>query len=252
LASDADTHALTGLLLAQRVLKLKPLGDLPPLLREQCDCSGLLCLPQLSGVGLSPRGVRREADGRAFACICQSWYTSVRRTGRKMTPPRFSIANGFYVGALPDHLRDSTWLDLRLMYMVTPLVIVGVLRGGANGVIRSHVSLYDANPSSLVKLLPRVLADTNDSFTVILSNLMTPAQELAVRRSHRVRGSRLNELYEFFTSHNRLYSERAARRRAGHFVDQDPVFEFARGGSVERSSRPTATTGAKSIVAHDF
>jgi len=251
-ASDADTHALTGLLLAQIVRKLKLPGDLPPLLREQYDCSGLLCLPQLGGVGLSPRGVRREADGRALACICHACYTSVRRTGRKTTPPRFSIANGFYVGALPDHLRDSTWLELRLMSMVTPLMSVGVVRGGANRVIRSHVSLYDARPSSLVTLLPRVLADTNDSFMVILSGLMTPAQELAVRRSHRVRGSRLNELYEFFTSHNRLYSERAVRRRAGHFVDQDPVFEVAQGGSVESTSRPTATTGATSTAADDF
>jgi len=71
-ASDADTHALTGLLLAQRVRKLKLPGDLLPLLRKQCDCSGLLCLPQLSGVGLYPRGVRREADGRSFAYICQA------------------------------------------------------------------------------------------------------------------------------------------------------------------------------------
>jgi len=136
--------------------------------------------------------------------------------------------------------------------MVTPLMSVGVVRGGANRVIRSHVSLYDARPSSLVTLLPRVLADTNDTFMVIMSGLMNPAQDLAVRRSHRVRGARLTELYEFFTAHNKLYSERAVQRRAGHFVDHDPVFERANGDSVERSSRPTAAMGATSAAAHVF
>ena len=57
-ASDADTHPLTGILLAQIVRKLKLPGDLPQLLREQYDCSGVLGLPELGGVGLSPRGVR--------------------------------------------------------------------------------------------------------------------------------------------------------------------------------------------------
>ena len=196
--------------------------------------------------------MRRGADGRALACLCRTCHKSVRGTGGKPRPPRFAIANGFYVGALPEHLLDSTWLELRLMSMVTPLMSVKVVRGGANRVIRSHVSLYDARPSSLVTLLPRVLADTNDTFMVIMSGLMTPAQDLAVRRSHRVRSARLTELYEFFTAHNKLYSERAVQRRAGHFVDHDPVFERANGDSVERSSRPTAATGATSAAAHDF
>jgi hypothetical protein len=68
------------------------------------------------------------------------------------------------------------------------------------------VAVFDSRPSRVVDSLPRVLADPNASFMVILAGAMTSAQELAARRAHRVRGDRVRALYEFFGANNTLYT----------------------------------------------
>lgn len=219
-----STVPLRGVLLSQVLRKLAHPEDIPEDLRVQYDCSAVAGISALAGVALSPRGVRRDGE-QAVADMCKPCLSSLRRARGHTKVPRLAIANGFYIGALPDHLVDSTWLEVRLMTMVTISMSVGVVRGGANRVIRSHVSVFDARPDAIVTQLPRVLNDATDSFMVILAGLLTPAQELAVRRAHRVRGGRLTELFDYFMAKNPLYQERASRREPEAFADQDVTLE---------------------------
>lgn len=84
--------------------------------------------------------------------------------------------------------------------------------------------------------LPQVLGYNSNTFMVMLAGIMTAAQELAIRRAHRVRGARLSALFDFFTRHNRLYSEWNVTRRDGAFFDQAPVFERDNGADTDALS----------------
>lgn len=221
-AAKSSWVALHGSLLTMVLRRLRLPDDLCEDVRLQYDCSSVLGMPELSGVALSPRGVRCVEQLQEL-CLCSSCHRSLARVSGK--PPRHAIANGFYIGVLPCQMLDSTWLEMKLMSMVSVRMSVGVVRGGANRVIRSHVSLFDARPSAVVTQLPRVLDEASDSFMVIMAGLFTSAQDLAVRRAHRVRGERLRQLFDFFSRFNEVFRTLDVTRRSDAFVDQEPVIE---------------------------
>jgi len=221
-AAKVEEVELRGRLLARVLRRWALPRDMPSELRSQYDCSEVPGIEELASVGLSPRGVRRDGP-RVLLTLCRMCLRSRSRPAH--IPPRFAIANKFSIGLLPDDLLDSTCLEMRLMCMVTVCMSVGVVRGGANRVLRSHVGVFDARPATIVTQLPRVLEDSAQTFMVILAGLLSSAKELAVLRAHRVRGQRLRQLFEFFTSLNKLYGNGAVSRRDGGFVDQETHLE---------------------------
>jgi hypothetical protein len=58
-------------------------------------------VPGLEKFLLSPRGVQRQADGVTKYSICESCDTALRKH-----LPKYAIANGFAVGALPHELDE--------------------------------------------------------------------------------------------------------------------------------------------------
>ena len=162
---------------------------------------------------LSPRGIvagarptLSETLEPTTVRVCTRCRKSLQRgTASDTTPPKFAIANHYLIGTLPDHLADSTVMEIALMSLAVLSMSTEVLRGGAHRVLRSHVAVFDARPSAIVEELPRVLDDANAPFMVIVAGEMTSTQELAARRAHRVRGDRLTALYAFFRANNALY-----------------------------------------------
>jgi len=246
-AAKVEEVELRGRLLSRVLRRLALPWDIPSELRSQYDCSEVTGIEELALVGLSPRGVRRDGP-RVLLTLCRKCRRSLSRPAH--IPPRFAIANEFCIGLLLDDLLDFTWLELRLMSMVTVCMSVGVVRGGANRVLRSHVSVFDARPGTIVTQLPRVLEDAAQTFMVILAGLLTSAQELAVRRAHRVRGQRLRQLFEFFTSRNTLYANGAVSRRDGGFVDQEPHLERDQ-PATRRSHASEGSGGAVDATSED-
>ena len=62
---------------------------------------------------LSPRGVSRGGNGIKLS-ICSTCFSSLWEQ-RFSGPPKFSIANGFAIGQLPEKLRGATVTELALV-----------------------------------------------------------------------------------------------------------------------------------------
>ena len=183
-------------LLARMVERLSPPpeSELPPDLKEQHRVEH----PLLRDVLLSPRGA--VGNPATHLQVCTPCRNSLWRP--ISTPPKFSIANGFAVGRAPAPLSEATDVEIRLLGRVSPLMAVEVLRGGRHRVLKSHVAIFDARPSALVRQLP-----SGEPFNVILTGSLTDEQRLAARRSHRIRGDVLHSCFNWLHRHNPLYSD---------------------------------------------
>jgi hypothetical protein len=89
----------------QRVLSITD-GELDPALLNQYDCSDID--PVFDGLLLARRGVLKTTHG-AQVIICNECHQCL--TSGYPGPPKYAIANGFFIGVLPQDLQDATWIE---------------------------------------------------------------------------------------------------------------------------------------------
>lgn len=120
------------------------------------------------GMLLQPEGLVRRGD-RLFANTCNECIRDLRK--QALLPPRFSLANNLWVGAVPTELSCLTFPEQLLIAHLYPRVYVFKLfpksgGGAAAGLqrgMRGNVSTYELNVHSMTemvegKLMPRPLA----------------------------------------------------------------------------------------------
>lgn len=112
------------------------------------------------------------------------------------SPPKFAIANGFYVGWLPDQLDEASWIEKVMTQMVTVVAQTRIMRGGQHRAIRSHCMVFDSIPGPPVTLLPRRV-DSLSSYSIVLAGPFTDEQTSHIRKMHRVRDKVANDLIRF-------------------------------------------------------
>lgn len=160
---------------------LKACENLPSLLVGQHDCSNMSS--NFTGLLLSRRGIK-FTDTEIVIRVCQRCHLHIKKG--VSTPPKFAIANGFFVGTLPDDLHQATWPEQLMTQLVTVVAQTRVMRGGLHKAIRPHCMIFDAAPGPPATLLPRKLDDAC-TYRVILAGSMTAAQIEKVRKLHLVR-----------------------------------------------------------------
>ena len=120
------------------------------------------------GMLLQPEGLINRGD-RLFANVCGECMRDLRK--QAPLPPRFSLANNLWVGAVPAELSSLTFPEQLLIAHLYPRVYVFKLfpksgGGAAAGLqrgMRGNVSTYELNVNSMTKmvegkLMPRPLA----------------------------------------------------------------------------------------------
>ena len=172
--------------------------DLPRALLREYDCSSISTV--FTGALLSTRGVTPEE-----VVVCEECDRSLR-TNKTGVPPKYAIANGFYVGQLPDELFAASWAELLMTQLATVVAQTRVMRGGHHRAIRSHCMVFDASDCPAATCLPRRL-DEDSSYRVILAGSFTDAQTSAIRHMHDVRESVVRELLQFYKRNNCFYGE---------------------------------------------
>lgn len=119
------------------------------------------------GMLLQPEGLIHHS-GRSFANVCDECLRDLRK--QAPLPPRFSLANNLWVGAVPAELSSLTFPEQLLIAHLYPRVYVfklfpksggGVTAGLQRG-MRGNVSTYELNVHSMTemvegKLMPRPL-----------------------------------------------------------------------------------------------
>lgn len=192
--------------------KLYPEAEVPSELREYYDVS--VWIPSLRGTLVSPPGVEKTEDGfpTGAVFICHACYGNMSVDNGK--PPKFSIANGFDIGTLPESVQDATGIERRLTSMTCLAVPITVLRGGKHTFIKGHVTVVTMDPVPIAVRLPQILSKEAEKFLVVIAGKLTPAQDVSAMKRHACRVEVVRRLLEFYAEHNKLYQE------AGVIIDQ--------------------------------
>lgn len=117
------------------------------------------------GMLLSPEGVARQG-GRSVANVCRECLSDLKKTSS--LPPKFSLANNLWIGAVPAELSTLTFPEQLLIAHLYPRVYVfklfpksgaGPMEGLQRG-MRGNVSTYELNVDAMTamvegQLMPR-------------------------------------------------------------------------------------------------
>lgn len=184
--------------------RLKAPSGLPLKLMQCYDVSEQI--PELGGLLLSLKGIS-NVDGRLALRICKPCYHSLV-SKRATHAPKFAIANGLYIGWLPDDFNDTNVTEHAMLNLAQPTKMLAVVRGGHHTAIRAHAYYFRADPAPPASLLPReVVADGTIGVTMV--GFMTSKQKAATFKRYDVRVPRLVAQLKWYTENNELFKSRA-------------------------------------------
>ncbi|GBG61240.1 hypothetical protein CBR_g19772 [Chara braunii] len=187
-----------------RAVLYNPDSSLYPDLVQHYSCEDLS--PVFLGIMLSRNGIVQLADGSVHFNICDACEQPLFCSRCRPRLPKFAIANHFFVGALPPALQSATWAELLMTSLTNILAQTRVMRGGWHRSILSHLLVFDLVPGPTATLLPRSI--TKDTFyRIILAGPFTDGQVARIKKLHRVRHSMVENLLNFYTTFNVLYSD---------------------------------------------
>lgn len=168
---------------------------------------------------LSPRGANLAAGTLS---VCKECHKALRK--QKKTPPKWAIANGFYMGNLPDDLWTAASKRGHCEFRMTSLSTMSAYRvviHEAHGHLVGHALLYDNHITTAATKLPRLFNKEGEAefFVVFASSLQDRDRLLKLQRhlaDYDIIKNLLNcyrswnpryELVEFPAEHARVYKQ---------------------------------------------
>ncbi|KAH9143440.1 hypothetical protein AeRB84_012554 [Aphanomyces euteiches] len=121
-------------------------------------------------------------------------------------PPKYAIANHFFISELPDELFKATWAEMLMCSLVSVVAQTRIIRGGEHRMIRSHLILFDAVPGPPATLLPLKL-NRDAMYRVVLARPFTKDQLVKVKEFHLVRQAMVLDVLHFYKSNNAFYAD---------------------------------------------
>ena len=166
--------------------------ELKPELRKQYQVN----YDGLNDLLLSPRS--RKYPGRGYA-TCAGCILGMRTNlSTKITPPKFSIANGFVIGSFPSEIEfknkdgetvirkiDNSELTDVLKAMLAPVRMYGYVfaySGGSQKSIKGNFQFFEMDQNKLGAVMTQLSqAGIGEHIYVVLCGRMTPEQKHIVR-----------------------------------------------------------------------
>ncbi|KAG6960177.1 hypothetical protein JG687_00008372 [Phytophthora cactorum] len=118
---------------------------------------------------------------RVWFSVCNECNSSIEQ--RRV--PKFSIANGFFIGTLEKKIKGPHTVRFTTQ-LVSIVALNRVMRGGRHRCIISYCIAFDSSPGPPILLLPRSI-EYVASFRVVLVGEFTPSPSSKVRKMHRIR-----------------------------------------------------------------
>ena len=160
--------------------------------------------PDLKHLLLSPRARIREND--EYLC-CSQCHRSLQNDMLDKLPPKFSIANNFAIGLLPDNLSSKiNEITSPMLSPVRPYAYVLSYCGGAHKAISGSFSFFNQSPENLMGSLKfhSSITKTNNVYVVLCGNF-TPAQKHIIKNRCLADVLHLKELYEWLKVNNPFF-----------------------------------------------
>ncbi|KAI3653373.1 hypothetical protein MP228_001320 [Amoeboaphelidium protococcarum] len=160
--------------------------------------------PQLAGMMLSQKGIQSDlVSGKCSLMFCTLCLNSLRNKSISC-PPQYAIANGFYIGQLPDMFNDTTRVEYAMTNRAQSSAYITRVTGGHHQKIKGHSYAFVAKPNVPCELLPRSLSKDQE-IKVVICSAMTQAQKAAVMRKWTCRLQRTTDLLNYYRANNHHY-----------------------------------------------
>jgi hypothetical protein len=171
--------------------------DLPVQITNYYDISHFHDM--FKGMLLSKRGIY----GPDIA-ICNQCQVSLRKKTR--VPPKFAIANGFWMceEALELSNLHLNPTELSLVSLSQTTHSISTIR--SQKILRSHVYYFMSKPDVPAAILPRSLLNSS-TFEAVIVGSCTPFHKAQIMKRYQVRRDRIFETLHFFRSFNPLYEQ---------------------------------------------
>ncbi|OWY98983.1 hypothetical protein PHMEG_00030104 [Phytophthora megakarya] len=182
--------------------RLKGPSNLPLELLTSYSVSDLV--PELHGILLSRNGIKHIEEREPQLQICSSCFQSLRNKRLKKCP-KFAIANGLFIGKLPDKFADTIMTKNAMLNRAQPMRYLAVVRGGKHASLRSHAYMFRSNPDCPAQLLfRRVISE--GIIRVVLVGAMTTRQKAHMMKKFEVRSDRLRDQLRWYQERNCKFS----------------------------------------------
>jgi hypothetical protein len=173
-------------------------GSLIPLklLRPLTNISGFLKILEVSGVTRSERKTTSdticEINGPVLDRRCSQVCETCRVSLRRGKVPRLALANGFWLGDIPEVLSDLRFVEKLLIARIRHnCCFVRVASGGRK--LISHVVAFESPIPKVYHALPPPIEDLNETLAILFTGPCKPTDKdftrtpLLVRRNNVVR-----------------------------------------------------------------
>ena len=121
------------------------------------------------------------------------------------SPPKFAIANHFFIGSLPEELLDATWAEMLMCSLITVIAQTHIMHGGQHCSIRSHLILFDAVPGPPATLLP-IQLNQDTLYQIVLAGPSTDEQMARICKLHALHHGKVTDLLAFYKRCNQWYA----------------------------------------------
>ena len=195
--------------------------------------------PTLANMLLSPRGYTASAEGgqtnrlgdarQDFLVLCDQCKQSLYNTSTQ-SPPKFSIANGNFIGELDQDLFEASDIENMLASPVHLRTCILTLQGGSYTAMKGHALTYIGDVEQTMQtLLPREPSHVLSKINIFIAKGATEVQRL---------DENVTAITTTLTSTNNLLAAASVIARDG--TTSTSVSSMSSGPST--STAPTTTT----------
>jgi len=139
-----------------------------------------------------------------MCAACSKLVTHSKST----SPPTLAIANGNYIGRLPERFNLSR-TDEQAIALVSSCVSMSTVTGGPCQTIKSHHYIVENTEGPIVSMLP---GDVVDRVRVAMTGCMTSSQVAACKKRYELNVLQCREALAFLYDNNTEYAEYRERR----------------------------------------
>ncbi len=199
------------------------------------DTSVLLpyCSGPLAGLQLDPRGVEVRDDGAVNVSVCLTCHKDVK----KGKIPKFSLANGLFLGNVPKELQDLTIIEESMIALCRSKCYVIQLKddslelesGHVQRGMKGHVIVYPQRPSHIATSLPPDIEEITSPICVLFVGSEKPSDDWL--RNHAkplaVNGGRVRRALQWLKDNNPLYSSIEFNEDVLRELDRNPILPIS-------------------------
>ncbi len=187
----------------------------------------------LSRVQIDPRGVELNSMGDAVLSMCKDCLRDVK----KGVVPRLSLANGLFLGNIPDELRELTIIEESMIALCQSKCYIVQLKeenkeiesAGTQYGMKGHVIVYPQRPSHAASCFPPSIEEITSPICVLFVGSQKPSD--AWLRDHTkplaVNGGRVHRALMWLKNNNPLYYNIELNEGVLHQLEEDPILPFS-------------------------